>query len=301
MTIITKTITEKKLDKQQQPLVENEILESLPPPKEGEEATHVYMTFPTRGARRVSTATTICVFLTALLVLTVGVIGGVYLYKQFSQVKMHKYRALCNVPYEDLEYRASAMQGVAIASKEDNSQEDSYEDSSEDMINTKSYFQEEFEIDLDYQVYEQIDVPDFRGGRRGRFIHDFSANKTGIIDLDGRRCFVMPLNRSNVLPPQSLFDLVLKMKAGYYEVDTGVVRETMRVVRPRITNYDSVGYYIARECTSLPTYRLQRITSPVFRRSIEDKKYLFTEFAGKHIVQLQIVNWFDTGDAASDN
>ena len=39
-------------------------------------------------------------------------------------------------------------------------------------------------------------------------------NKTGIIDLDGHRCFVMPLNRQRVLPPRSLFDLIRKMWDG---------------------------------------------------------------------------------------
>jgi integral membrane protein 2B len=42
-------------------------------------------------ARRVSTATTVCLFLTALLVMSIGIIGGVYLYRQFarSQVSRH--------------------------------------------------------------------------------------------------------------------------------------------------------------------------------------------------------------------
>ena len=38
---------------------------------------------------------------------------------------------------------------------------------------TGGYFQEEFEIDLENEKYEKINVPDFRDGRRGRFIHDF--------------------------------------------------------------------------------------------------------------------------------
>lgn len=42
-----------------------------------------------------------------------------------------------------------------------------------------TFFKEEFDIDMEEENYEKIDVPDFRGGRRGRFIHDFNANKTG--------------------------------------------------------------------------------------------------------------------------
>jgi integral membrane protein 2B len=42
-------------------------------------------------ARRVSTATTVCLFLAALLVMGIGIIGGAYLYRQFarSQVSRH--------------------------------------------------------------------------------------------------------------------------------------------------------------------------------------------------------------------
>jgi len=217
------------------------------------------------------------------------------LYKQFSRAKMHKFRSWCNVPYEDeAEFRASRVYSNQPPSSPE---DDGYEESSETFNIPTSFFKEDFEIDMEYENYEQIEVPSFRGGRRGRFIHDFSTNKTGIIDLDGRRCFVMPLNRSQVLTPHSLFDLVLKMKAGYYEVDTEVVRETMRVVRPPITDYRTVGYYITRECSGYPTYNLQRISSPVVKRSLQNKKFLYTEFAGKKIVQINIINWSEPEDS----
>lgn len=37
-----------------------------------------------------------------------------------------------------------------------------------------TFFDEEFDIDIEYEEYERIEVPDFSHGRRGRFIHDFS-------------------------------------------------------------------------------------------------------------------------------
>jgi putative uncharacterized protein (fragment) len=37
------------------------------------------------------------------------------------------------------------------------------------------YFDEEFDIDIEMEQYERIEVPDFSHGRKGRFIHDFSA------------------------------------------------------------------------------------------------------------------------------
>jgi hypothetical protein len=36
------------------------------------------------------------------------------------------------------------------------------------------FFNEEFDIDVEFEQYEKIEVPDFSHGRRGRFIHDFA-------------------------------------------------------------------------------------------------------------------------------
>jgi hypothetical protein len=49
--------------------------------------------------------------------------------------------------------------------------------------------------------------------------------------------------------------------SGYYEVDTAIVRETMKVVVPPITDMSIVGKYIARECQDLPTYMLKKENS----------------------------------------
>jgi hypothetical protein len=39
-------------------------------------------------AQRVNSLTTLCVTLTALLVLTTGIVGGIYLYRQFAQYRV---------------------------------------------------------------------------------------------------------------------------------------------------------------------------------------------------------------------
>lgn len=91
-------------------------------------------------------------------------------------------------------------------------------------------------------------------------LHYYLQNLTGIIDIDGNCCFVMPLNRKRVLPPRSLSDLVNKMSDGYYEVNTKVVRETMRAVLPPLSNLTSVGAYIRKECKHMPTYLLEKVT-----------------------------------------
>jgi integral membrane protein 2B len=80
-------------------------------------------------------------------------------------------------------------------------------DSDENDVIMKT-FREEFDLDEDTA---KITVPTFRDGRAGRFVHDFKLNQTGIIDLTAKRCFVMPLDRSHVVPPKNMRDLIVKV------------------------------------------------------------------------------------------
>lgn len=287
MTIITQPLTEKKLAKspQAKPLVQHES------GNEGDvEGSPVIVTM---RARRVSTTTTLCVFFTAFLVLATGIVGGVYLYRQFTHYKIRHFRGWCGVPYVSDSKMPPVMSGSEFLRQSSRGGSGSSPEVGNSIMDPvrNNVFQEQFDLDMEFEQYEEIEVPDFSHGRRGRFIHDFAANKTGIVDVEGRRCFVMPLNRSLVLPPHSLFDLIVKMRAGYYDVDTEIVRERMRVVTPPILDFRDVGYYITRECSALPTYRLERMTVPVFKRSLDETQHaVFVEFAGNKISQLDIVN-----------
>lgn len=39
-------------------------------------------------------------------------------------------------------------------------------------------------------------------------------NYTAIVDVSNKRCYITPLDRSLVVPPQSLYDLFMKMRDG---------------------------------------------------------------------------------------
>lgn len=136
------------------------------------------------------------------------------------------------------------------------------------------------------------------------------------MDPEGKRCYIMPLNRSTVLPPRSLLDLIDKMSNGYYDVDMSVARQTMVVQMPRITDFTNISVYIALECQKYPVYRLKKWTEvnrskiyflfhyfdfnlfiinydtfSVFKRSVNDEKMqVFTQFAGKGFQELDIMN-----------
>lgn len=98
-------------------------------------------------ARRVSTTTTLCLLIMALIVVGIGILCGTFLYRQYLQAQMHRFRGWCNIPY-DSEPLVSDTDLIG-----------NYKDNSVD-----SFFQEQFELDLDNEKYEKIDVPDFEMG-----------------------------------------------------------------------------------------------------------------------------------------
>lgn len=97
----------------------------------------------------------------------------------------------------------------------------------------------------------------------------------------------MPLDRQKVFPPRSMYDLIRKMWAGYYEVDTEVVRETMKVVTPPVTDFTDIGQYITRECKFLRTYMLEKQSNAISKRSVQSQ-IQFNEFAGNKLSEFFI-------------
>lgn len=306
MTVMTKAIKEKKADKMEQPLfVEENKVETVPKtdPEAQQKNTHVggYYCVSRRSIHRIHITATLLLFLVALMILIIGVISGLYIYRQYARTQMHRFRTgWYSIPYDSSNKAAYNRDGVHQGLLADSdlfksltrvTEQEAMDAERNVDSDSRSFFKERFEIDLENEHYEKIDVPDFRGGRQGRFIHDFYVNKTGIIDIDGQCCFVMPLNRQRILPPRSMLDLLRKMYNGYYEVDTEIVRETMKVVTPPITDMSLVGTYIARECQDLPTYMLKKANPVVVKRSISSG--IFGQFAGKNIMEFDILNFDD--------
>jgi len=48
-------------------------------------------------------------------------------------------------------------------------------DAESDSQAASSFLREEFELDLDAGRYTKVEVPDFKNGRLGRFIHEFDS------------------------------------------------------------------------------------------------------------------------------
>ena len=157
------------------------------------------------------------------------------------------------------------------------------------------FFREDVEIkDDEDESYADINIPDFRDGRRGRFIHDYKNNQTTIVDEDAKRCFIYPLDYTTTLPPKSMLDAIVKMQSGYYFPDTNVLRKKMRVVTPELEKDDDyVSLRTRLICDKKRIYKLEPFVGGVFKRSImvNDDHAKFAEFSGNKIVEFDFVNY----------
>lgn len=266
-----------------------------------------------RRARRFSSATTYILFLIALLVTSLGIIAGVFYYRQYAHSRNHlRFHGFCQIPYDSSNMNDNQMYYMNSMLRDDtdelNSQiqrllnpyqndlteiENRMEESEKEV--SDQFFKEEFELGLsDEENYSKINVPVFRGQRQGRFLHDFKYNQSGIIDKDNGRCFLMPLDRDTVLPPKSLRDLIEKMWNGYYNINTSTVRKNMRVITPELKDLSDVSPRITNECEEMKIYRLEKLVSGVFKRSADLHQHAkYAEFGGNHITEIDIQNLED--------
>ena len=96
---------------------------------------------------------------------------------------MRHFKGWCGVPYvteEEPERLDSLFERVQALS-------DSMGTDTNNGMSGKELLEEEFELDLEFDSYEKIEVPDFSRGRRGRFIHDFSLVRSTFISLTKSR------------------------------------------------------------------------------------------------------------------
>jgi integral membrane protein 2B len=311
MTIIT-TKNDKKPEKLLLPV------EATAPPSDDAEANDLIL-IRQRNVPSVRT-TTLLLILIGSFVMSLGIIGGFLVYKQYAREQMNRFRfhGFCQFPYNAddvhnniLMYNSRFRDGSTsreVYNADDTLkpvfdalrslnrereliqtlQQYSMSDDSNESGSIDNSFNEEFELEDDIA---KINVPTFRDGRFGRFIHDFKMNQTGIIDMDANRCFVMPLDREQVAPPKSMRDLIFKVWNGYYNIDTDVVRQNMRVVVPALEDTSDVSPHVMRECSDKKIYRLEPFVNGVFKRSTHlTNNAKFAEFAGKNIVEYNFVN-----------
>jgi hypothetical protein len=193
--------------------------------------------------RRRRKIVTVCNVLIALSIVAIGIIGGIAVY---SHLAKKTFQGFCGVRYFE------RQQFQSNAERQYNRHQ---------IISGE--FEEKIELDLQNMKYERLEVPEIEECKKATILHDFEKNLTAVVDRDHAHCFILPLNRSLVRPPQDFWDLLQKLKTGYYLPDMEVVRDRFRVVTPPLRDLSPLGYHIWRECRYFDTFNLARIGEPL--------------------------------------
>jgi len=202
----------------------------------GGRVMHVEMMPSERSKRLVN----VFLLIIALLVLTAGMVGGVYLYKYMAH--RHKVSKV-TIQYVDGDMPKAMPQREG---------EEGFWCGTID---------EEVDIMADYQV-EKIDVPKFDDCSSSVVIHDFHTNTSVIVDNDDSECFIMDLDRTQMSPPRSFAELITKYASGYYMPKVDVVRRDYHVVTPPLTDLSFAGETIKQECLGYASYKLEKNEPP---------------------------------------
>ena len=86
MTVLTGYSFEKKNEKAPTELVDIEAVSSKP--QNSKRNIPLSVTWSRAKAQNITSWATFCVFITALMVFTTGIIGGVYVFRQFTQYRV---------------------------------------------------------------------------------------------------------------------------------------------------------------------------------------------------------------------
>jgi len=309
MTIVTKPIAGDRKDKK-----DREALIAMEPEEPScpavvpvavrghlaEDVTHYTM----------SACTQIVLMVLIVSALIVGTLGAFNAYKQMTEGH-HYIRGFCRLPYTraheetlitgDFGSRPAGLTrnsddaGRLVEPLRKVSQPGLVESLQvETKINKNGALELDYELDVEMEEFEMLQLPEIS---HGRYLHDFKVNKTAIIDPDGGRCFVLPLNRDEVSVPRNLMDIISKLKNGAYELDIDEIRHDTKVVLPPLTSFEGYGFFIEKSCTQFTTYRLEQVESSrsLVKRSVDGSISLdgFVEFAGKSFIKYNILNLDD--------
>ncbi|XP_051874465.1 integral membrane protein 2C-like [Pristis pectinata] len=149
----------------------------------------------------------------------------------------------------------------------------------------RARLEEDVEIRMDDEVeLINVPVPEFEGGDAANIIHDFYQSLTAYHDLSLDRCYIIELNRTIILPPRNLWELLTKMKLGTYLPQTYLIQEEMEVTE-QIGNVHQLGSFIRHLCSGKKTYKLKRRS---VQRTIE-KRDIKNCHRIRHLVNIFVI------------
>ncbi|XP_069013462.1 integral membrane protein 2Cb [Embiotoca jacksoni] len=168
-----------------------------------------------------------------------------------------------------------------------------YEDSVYAPLRGRQELEENVGIYLD-DNYEQISVPvpHFGGSDPADIIHDFQRGLTAYHDIALDKCYITELNTTLVMPPRSLWELLVNVKRGTYLPQTYIIQEEM-VVTGRVRSMRQLGPFIHRLCYGKETYRLRRrIQRPRIERRETKRCHNIRHFENTFVVETVICDRF---------
>ncbi|XP_030639246.1 integral membrane protein 2Ba isoform X2 [Chanos chanos] len=180
-----------------------------------------------------------CMCLGLALMLSGVVVGGAYLYRYYI---MQEGVYFCGVDYREEDFMIQEEEEGMV----------------ENLPSQLRRIEEHFRILAEEEVeLINVPVPEFSDSDPADIVHDFNKRLTAYLDLSLKKCYVIPLNTSVVMPPKDLLELLVNIKAGTYLPQSYLVHEQMMVTE-RVENVEELGYFISSLCRGRDTYRLQR-------------------------------------------
>ena len=125
----------------------------------------------------------------------------------------------------------------------------------------------------------------------GVYIHDFTVNRTAIIEET--RCFVMVMDRNEIAPPRTFYDMLQNIKKDGYELNLDEVQHDMKIVLPELKQeevFQEYGLFVGRLCSGKTVYKLEPVSEEI--ASVQN---LESEMENELSSLLRFGNFFDNG------
>jgi len=299
MTILTKPFTGALAKKPEAGTDDDKLLIKVE--ADGVEAEPEDLSFIQARTRRIGRMTNCCLVLSLTIMTVLGIIAGLHVYRVF--VVRKNYAGMCRVPLREL-FPENAMIGANLRARDDEPQitmfgqdlpfikENFMRPQRLELGSSPRDFEFDFDIDVENEEYELLELPEIF---LGRYMHDFRANYTVIIDTLGSNCFVLNLDRALVPAPSSMMDMIHKIKHGLYDIDFRNIKKNYRIINQVVEDLSGFGHFIPRACGNKQTYRLEELVGDVVvKREAESSSLTrFGEFTGGNLIQYNILNLAD--------
>jgi len=303
MTIVTKPLTNAKEKKEKEAL---ETLVNIDNAGENGGANSVddlkldHLNTRAERVKKMTQFNIICLSLCLGFITMLGFMAGSHIYKTLFMQRYYCGSYKVPLPMRKI-HDATFVSGKVLNNEniydyytEDDEDQNLFAVLNQDKVVDKTVdmlkdFEFDVELDLGDDMMEQVELPEVFSGR---YLHDFMANKTVIIDNMAARCFIMNLDRNTIPKPRNLFEYLTNEKLGLYDMKYDEVKKSYRIVGDPLEAFDTRyhGRFIPDTCDGKITYELEEVDRQMFKREVGSVKSNFGEFVGNKIIRYNIVN-----------